>query len=70
MRRLFLVLLLAGCDQPQPTAPINQAQALVAAVRAVDSQQTLVLVPATSTVSMSMPRSTRSSDDEPWISAL
>jgi len=42
----------------------------IMASRAVDSQHTLVFVPATRIVSMSMPRSVRSRDDEPGINAL
>ena len=49
---------------------ITTLKSSIMASRAVDSQQTLVLVPAISTVSMPMPRSTRSSCDEPGISAL
>ena len=42
----------------------------IMASRAVDSQQTFVLVPATKIVSIPMPRSERSSGDEPGIKAL
>jgi len=54
----------------QQSSTSTTLKSSIMASRAVDSQHTFVLVPATSTVSMPVPRSTRSSVDEPGMNAL